>query len=324
MSKLQREIFETYSGKSEKKKEVKNMCSGSADKPFSLTESQKFLSKWYVPGPENQNGLLLYHSVGSGKTLTGISIMKNFEDSMNLLWVTRTTLKDDIEKALKMLPLKTKLTRLSYKQFSNVARSKNKMYLKGKDSEYLKDPFYNTLIIIDEAHKLFSKDLKPQEMHDMPSIIKAIDYSYYNSDKPCKIILMSATPVTKKPEEIIDLLNLIVKNKFTNDLLSKENEKIFSEKLQGLVSFLDVSKNKEKFAQVVKINKMNSYISTDTTRQSCKEVYDSCRKSGNTVIACTQVMDMCKKEMRRIKQETKDSVFQRETIQKRCGVNLAQ
>lgn len=319
MTTIQKEIFEKYKTLFEKnKKNNQNNCSKN-EKGVSLTPSQKLLSDWYKPG-KSKNGLILYHSVGSGKTLTGISLMKNFEDSMNLLWVTRTTLKDDLDKALKMLPLKNKIARLSYKQFSNVSKIKNKQYFKDKPKEYLTNPFMNTFIVIDEAHKLFSKDLKPQEMHDISAIKKAIRYSY-NSDYPCKIVLMSATPVTKDPREIIDLLNLI-DHSGTSKVPDLQNKKQFSEKIQGMISYIDVSKDSSKFAQVREIRRINTYISDDSNKESCEKIYKDCRISGNSVLECKGRMDGCKKEKLKDKENNKFASYQSKVIKNKCDLNL--
>ena len=64
-----------------------------------LNPTQNFITDYFCP-QSPYKGLLLWHSVGTGKTCSGVSIASSsFErEGYTILWVTRTTLKGDVWK----------------------------------------------------------------------------------------------------------------------------------------------------------------------------------------------------------------------------------
>jgi hypothetical protein len=72
------------------------------------------------------------------------------------------------------------------------------------------DPLRKTLIIIDEAHKLYGGgDLSTIERPDMPAFHKALMNSYAVSGKDSvRVMFMTATPITESPLELVKLVNL--------------------------------------------------------------------------------------------------------------------
>ena len=296
---------------------------------FTLTNSQKFISSYFTSS--NPNGLLIYHSIGSGKTLTAVNLLKHFEDhGFNTIWVTRTTLKKDLSKALSIIPLK-KLSVYSYKQFSNIAKRKGKNYTlllekaisdASLNKETTNDPLYNSIVVIDEAHKLFTRDLKSQELHSIKDIQNMIFDSYTNSKgSRVRIVLMSATPITENPLEIVHLLNLIITNpmKRITDIVHKKS--IFGdvlpdelkEKIKGLVSYLDVTKDVSKFAQVKFINVLVP-VSEALSKTNCKLIYSGCMALGQSKLICTKIARVCKERESVLKDRTRGIVFQRKAL----------
>lgn len=326
--KFQQQIYKLYKSNQESKVNSK----------FTLSESQKFISKYFTPN--NPDGILLYNSIGSGKTLASISIIKSFEElGFNAIFVTRTTLKNDIDKAINMLPLKNKLIRFSYKQFSNICKRKGKNYellmQKAKNiNPETKDPFYKTLIVIDEAHKLYTKDLKIQEMHDIKLIQKTIYESYNNSkENRCRIVLLSATPITFDPFEILRLFNLIIVNpkeridiaNFQNEFLddngkfTEKGETEFKYLTKGLVSYLDATKNYNNFA---KISLTNVYvpISEKPEKQNCNKSYKECLsifpKNQFHKMQCNRYLIECQNQMKKIK----NNKYQVSELKRKCNI----
>lgn len=114
--------------------------------------------------------------------------------------------------------------------------------LKKISSNEKKTLYENTLFIIDEAHNLrVSTDIEES------NIYKEI-YTLFELLSNRKILLLTGTPMKDKPEEIVDLLNLILKNKLTIDDLN--NVTNFKEKIGGYVSYLrammsDVNRREE-------------------------------------------------------------------------------
>ena len=306
--------------------EIKNNCTQhTPNRKIELSNTQKFVADYFTK--DNPNGILLYHSIGSGKTLSGVNILKHFEDnSFNTLWITRTTLKKDLDKALDMIPLKKGLLTFSYKQFSNICKMRGENYRKLlKRSQTLNptttDPFYKTVIIIDEAHKLYIKDLKVQEMHDISAIERMIYRSYINSgENRARVVLMTATPM-----KVINLLNLIItdptKRIDKNDNFSKENLK---ESIKGLVSYIDLSKDPTKFAQTTYTNILVpiSYLTKDKLDTSvyCKLEKNECKKLSFNVQECNLIYKKCMERIKENKKILKSGRYQTQLLDKKCGL----
>ena len=260
------------------------------------TPTQQFVSDYFKPSTFVK-GMLLWHSVGTGKTCSAISTATtNFEtNGYTILWVTRTTLKEDIwknmfeqichkiirnyvmkgnkipdtrEERMKLLSRAWKIRPLSYKQFTNLVGRKNKYYedlvrINGKE-----DPLRKTLLIIDEAHKLYGgNDLSGIERPNMTELKEAIMKSYITSGKDSvRLLLMTATPITVNSMELIKLLNLCKPpteqmpetfEEFGRDYLTETG--IFSEKgkekymndITGILSYLNREFDVRQFAQPI-------------------------------------------------------------------------
>jgi superfamily II DNA or RNA helicase len=347
--KFQKQIGEVFKEYTIPKITIKNDCI-STEKQFKLSLAQGFLTKYMTP--ENPNGLLIYASVGSGKTLTSISILKNFESlGFNMLFITRTTLKNDIDKAIKQLPLKRTLPRFSYKQFSNICHRKGENYRilmeKAKKlNPKTNDPFYKTLIVIDEAHKLYTKDLKPQEMHNIKLIQKMIHESYQESgNNRLRLVLMSATPITEDPMELINLFNLLIVrpskrfdiSHFQEDYLTQEgkmteNGKIeFNYRTKGIISYINLSNDPSKFARTsvtnvwVPISEHPNYLITK--EKDCREIKKDClslfeRGSKQAKVYCQVKYNECLEKIKKNKKFIKNSKFQEDYLKSKCNIEI--
>jgi hypothetical protein len=100
---------------------------------------------------------------------------------------------------------------MSYKQFSNLVEGKNKFYQDLVTKNGREDPLKKTLLIIDEAHKLYGgTDLSAQERPNMKKFKAALLNSYKKSgDDSVRLFMMTGTPITNNPMELCQLLNLI-------------------------------------------------------------------------------------------------------------------
>lgn len=329
--------------------DFKNGCIENSKKQdiFTLNDTQNFVSSYTQPS--NPNGLLLWHSVGSGKTLSAVAILKNFEkQGYNTLWITRKTLKKDLQKALVLLPLKNHLTVISYKQFSNIIKIKGKLYEQlleraRKINKNTDDPLYKTIIIIDEVHKLYTRDLKPQEMHDIHLIQQMIFNSYKNEGHKtsCKVILMSATPITEDPMEIIQLFNLLItnpKNRFdinkfkdiylnSSGNFTKKGIEMFQNNIKDLVSYIDMSKDPRKFAQVEYTEilvplSVPSFSKVLLEPSTCKKDYDYCKSLNLNVKECVFIRDKCLKNIEKYKKILKNNKYQSSILKSKCNIDL--
>jgi hypothetical protein len=282
---------------------MENLCAdkkkGGGTEIMKYTPTQDFVSHYFTPESPIK-GMLLNHSVGTGKTCSAIAIATStFEkQGYTILWVTKHTLKNDIwknmfeqvchaglaeqmqtlpkssqlkipadqNKRIRLLSPAWRIRPMSYKQFSNLVAKKNAFYETLVKLHGEADPLKKTLIIIDEAHKLYGGEtLSLAERPDMHALHQALMNSYEISRKDSvKVLLMTATPITQDPMELIRLLNLCRTMReqlpcefadFSKEYLSDSGE--FTEKgrskylddISGYVSYLNREKDARQFAQ---------------------------------------------------------------------------
>ena len=262
-----------------------------------LTHTQEFVRQFLQPQGAYK-GMLLYHGVGSGKTCSGIAgASTSFEaQGYTILWVTRHTLKEDLWKNMvsdvcnsaldaagakagqtaigkdgkvknkKRFMSKSWLPPVSYKTFSNMLLKKNKTYdfLKLRNGE--RDPLHKTLVIIDEAHKLYG-ETSAHERPDVGILEKMIDNSYrVSGEKSVRVILMTATPYTSNGLELVKLINLLRQpgDKLPTEMpaftakyldaaghFTEKGKADFSDSMSGYVSYLNRSLDARNFAHPV-------------------------------------------------------------------------
>jgi len=278
---------------------LENKCTGGSVRGgkngnlVTFTPTQDFVRHYFQP-QSAYKGILLHHSVGTGKTCTAIATATTSFDLENytILWVTRHTLKSDIWKNMfgqvcsmdvqerikngLVLPNKIGskfryisgnwLEPISYKQFSNMLLKKNKIYNEMVRRNGAEDPLKKTLLIIDEAHKLYSPTVAKSEQPDTDVLEKMIQNSYTKSgDDSVRVLLMTATPFTEDGMEMIKLLNLLREkdhfpvdfNKFTqmyldeNGYFTKSGLKEFQDDVSGYISYLNRSQDARNFAHPV-------------------------------------------------------------------------
>ena len=221
------------------------------------------------------------------------------QEGYTILWVTRNTLKSDVyknmfddvchiilaermkEKGLtipddlsqrKRLLSKNWIEPISYKTFSNLLTP-------GSHNEYMDklvarngqaDILRKTLIIIDEAHKLYGGDLKAAERPNMEIMERLLQKSYKVSGKDsARLLIMTATPFTNSPMELFKLINLckederehittdirVFKKHYMNseNILSDSGVKKLADKLCGYISYLNREQDPTQFAQPIMI-----------------------------------------------------------------------
>lgn len=280
---------------------IENLCdkqkSDIKDKETNLvsfTLSQDFVRHYFIP-QSPYKGLLLYHSVGTGKTCSAIATAStSFQrQGYTIIWVTRHTLKEDIfknmfdkicntviqEQVKNGIDIPTKRADrlkllgdkwfpvLSYKQFTNMIQGKNEFYKKLVKINGVEDPLKNTLIIIDEIHKIYSSSLSRLEKPNPLKLHHIIQKSYdISGPKSVRMLLMTATPITEDPLSAIKILNLLLPREqqfpdkyeeFINQYCTKEGIftddgfKTFLNKVSGYISYLDRSSDTRQFAYPV-------------------------------------------------------------------------
>ena len=269
---------------------------GGASSIINFTPTQDFIRHYFKPSAPIK-GMLLSHSVGTGKTASAIAAATaNFEPAgYTILWVTRTTLKNDIWKnmfdqvahesirnliasgehipdeqkeRLKLLSKAWRIRPISYKQFSNLVSKQNSYYQRLVKENGEADPLRKTLLVIDEAHKLYGGgDLSSLERPDMEALHKSLMTSYAVSGQDSvRLLLMTATPITENPMELVKLVNLCktVENQmpttfevFSQNYLDEDGkfsvkgEKEFLDDIAGHISYLNREKDARQFSQPI-------------------------------------------------------------------------
>ena len=278
--------------------QMENLCApkkGGASELIKYTPTQDFIRRFFTPQTPVK-GMLLWHSVGTGKTCSAIAAATaSFEpQNYTILWVTRTTLKNDIwknmfdqicnetirrmveqeglsipdaqEKRMRLLSKAWTIRPMSYKQFSNLVSKENNFYKTLVKINGPADPLRKTLLIIDEAHKLYGGgDLSSLERPDMKALHSALMNSYAISGADSvKLLLMTATPITENPMELIKLVNLcktadqqmpnefpLFSQEFLNEEggFTAEGRRKYLDCIAGHISYLNREKDARQFAQ---------------------------------------------------------------------------
>jgi hypothetical protein len=273
----------------------------------SFTHTQDFVRHYFQPSSAYK-GILFWHSVGTGKTCSAIATATTSFDMQGytILWVTRHTLKADIWKNMYkqvcsidvqnriknglVLPKKVRNTQhisknwlepISYKQFSNMLLKRNKIYNEMVRRNGAEDPLKKTLLIIDEAHKLYSPTVAKNEKPDTNILEKMIHKSYEKSgEDSVRVLLMTATPFTEDGMEMMKLLNLLrdddaldtdfelFSGRYLDDEghFTERGRKKFQDEISGYVSYLNRSQDARNFAHPV-IENISAIMSVEKTDQ---------------------------------------------------------
>ena len=281
---------------------MENLCAekggqrGGAASILNYTPSQNFIRNYFKPTAPVK-GMLLHHSVGCGKTCSAIAAAStNFEPAgYTILWVTRTTLKNDIwknmfgqvcnesirskivngeeipddpKKQMRLLSKSWRIRPMSYKQFSNLVSKQNDFYKRLVKENGEVDPLRKTLLIIDEAHKLYGGgDLSSLERPDMVALHNSLMNSYaISGEDSVRLLLMTATPITESPMELIKLMNLCKPineqmphtfDAFSSQYLNEEGhftqkgEHEYLDNIAGHISYLNREKDARQFSQPI-------------------------------------------------------------------------
>jgi superfamily II DNA or RNA helicase len=149
--------------------------------PIELKPHQKFVVDYFKK--HNPRGILLFHGLGTGKTITSLSIANLYPTQKVVVILPVSTMKafnDDINK---MKLDKSRFTLISYESSGKLL----------SEDFYLKDK----ILICDEAHRLRNID----GVH--------ISQLMNNINQAFKVILLSGTPIVNNPSDLAPLFNAI-------------------------------------------------------------------------------------------------------------------
>lgn len=306
---IQSEVEKLYGKFKYEHVKMENKCNEKPGPTVTFSPTQEFVRHYFTPKSERK-GILFHHSLGSGKTCSAIATAtSSFEkEGYTIVWVTRHTLKSDIWKNMfrqichvgfieqgKTFPEKIGapmkqlsnqwIEPMSYKQFSNMLLKENRFYKTIVDKNGEADPLRKTLLIIDEAHKLYTKTGPAAERPRMDIFEKMIQDSYKKSGKDSvRVLLMTATPYTDDPMEMMKLMNLLREEKLdTNfDMFSKKyldkhghftrsGKELFQDEISGYISYINRSQDARNFAHPI-IQPVYVKMSYSDGREPTKEL----------------------------------------------------
>lgn len=205
-------------------------------KEFKLQLPQKFLSEFINPKTPYM-GVLVYHRIGAGKTCTAVQIAEkwkkykriivvvpaslkgNFRNELRSLCAGQNYLKDSERKILsKLHPTDTKYKEIIEKSDERI-NNFYEIYSYNKFVELIKDKklnLKNALLIVDEIQNMVSEE---------GSFYTTLYDAIHSAPKDLRIVLLSATPMFDKPNEIALTINLL---RLKNELpVGKQFDKMF-------------------------------------------------------------------------------------------------
>lgn len=182
---------------------------------------QKFLAELINP-KSSIKGILLYHGIGSGKTCASIGIAENFKNLKKIIIVLPAALESGYRGELRSecagnnyltQSERDRLKTLSpaSQEYAEIIQKSDKrinkyytIYSYNKFIELIKTDginLKNTILIIDEIHNMIS---------EKGTYYKLLYKTIHPIDKSSKIIIMTATPIFDKPNEIALTMNLLL------------------------------------------------------------------------------------------------------------------
>lgn len=247
----------------QKKKSLKEIC---FPKSYELQIPQKFLADFMNPKTPYK-GLLVYHKIGGGKTCVAVNIAEGFKHHKNIVVVLPASLKGNFRSELRTPCAGNNYIKdterailkkhsPSDQVFKDIIRRSDEridkfytIYSYNKFVDLIqagKMKLTNTLLIIDEVHNMISETGTYYE-----NIYNAV----MSAPKDLRLVLMTATPIFDKPNELaltINLLNkknqmptgtefydLFLETKYTSRGITYEpkNMDLFKSYIKGYVSY---------------------------------------------------------------------------------------
>ncbi|ADO67164.1 putative superfamily II helicase/VV D11-like transcription factor [Cafeteria roenbergensis virus] len=245
------------------KKTMKQLCQ---PKKFKLQNSQKLVADFMGPSTP-YNNLLVFHQIGSGKTCTAITVAEQWKHTKKILILTPASLVDNMRDELRSSCGQNNyitLTELKELEKYKVSDKRYQAIIKKSNERIAK--FYNimsyhkfvklaldnkinlknTLLIIDEIQNMVSES---------GTFYRVLYQKIINAPSDLKILLLSATPMFDRPQEIGLTLNLLrptvpfpIGTEFVDTYLKKYktkngfnyrpiNMRDFKDKITGLISY---------------------------------------------------------------------------------------
>ncbi len=161
---------------------------------------QQFVSA-YLNKKTPYRGLLLYHGLGSGKTLSAISVAEGHRDERDVVVILPASLKSnfihEIQTYAKYHYSKQMTIKEIEKKYTFISHNASNFAEKLEDTD-----LDNKIIIVDEAHNLISLIVGKGKQSDRV-------YKKLMEMKNSKLIFLTGTPIINSPFECAIMFNLL-------------------------------------------------------------------------------------------------------------------
>jgi superfamily II DNA or RNA helicase len=190
-----------------------------------------------------EDGLIVVHSTGSGKTLTAIGVSECLLQEgkiNNIIVAVPRVLVDNFKKEL----YNYGLSNLHIDKYYHI----NTYYKTLKYTNDINETKLNkSLLIIDEGHNIRTQITYKANTNKQELAHGKTAYNYIKLSKKCKkILILTATPLINKPQDFNNIMQMVNKtgkvmsmNKFNDCYVSPNLKKITRQQRQGM-SFLKI------------------------------------------------------------------------------------
>ncbi len=187
-------------------------------------------------------GLLLYFTMGLGKTRTAVAISVTV--TIPVIVILPKSLKSNFEETLKYVE-----STIGYSSKSKIRYISMDAYNASNQLDKIETGIDNSLIIIDEAHNFFRAVINGSKESNAYKI-----YEQLMNAKNIKLLFLTGTPVSKNPFELVPCINLLAGtdilpilydnfNVLYVDYKSRDikNKSYLANRILGLVSYMSLS-----------------------------------------------------------------------------------
>lgn len=219
----------------------------SDDKWNNLLAYYQYIIKFIITSEsykiKNSRGLLLYFTMGMGKTRTAVAVAMSSD--MPVIIILPKSLQSNFEETLKSVIERTNIhikNKLNYISMD--------AYNAATQLDRIESGIDNSLIIVDEAHNFFRAIINGQGTNAYRI------YEQLMNARNIKILFLTGTPISKNPFELVPCINMLAGtdilpiqydqfNDLYVDLINKDirNRSYLANRLLGLVSYMTVGTN---------------------------------------------------------------------------------
>lgn len=212
-----------------------------------LLKYYQYIVKNIILNPDysiaDSRGLLIYFTMGMGKTRTAVSVMLSAIDKKVIIILPKS-LQKNLEETYEFIKdelkinIKQKINFVSLDAYNSSSQLRN-----------IESGIDNSIIIIDEAHNFFRAIINGTEKSNAHKMYNQIMYA-----KNIKLLFLTGTPISKNPFELVPCMNMLTGkdllpinyDNFNNlyvDMVNKEiiNRSYLANRIIGLVSYMSVS-----------------------------------------------------------------------------------